>query len=226
MAITHAGKLAESTTASGTVAVTVGQNVKRGSLVVVAIGGKAASSISVSSVTDSASHSYTLYQRASALAPICIAYVRTTSAIPSGGTITVTWSGTPSVSWVSAHAFEGAGGTRTDASTSTGVSTTAVSSVSVSGSDWLSFAVVGLPYDYGVAGETGANSSTLRDDNDRNSAAPWLQCASRNGTSGSTHSPGVVYGTSVDWYTVAVSWPYEALPLGGGGGQNSGLWAV
>lgn len=225
MAISYAGKLGESTTAGATTSITFDQNVRAGSLVIVAYGGKAGSSLSASSVADDVGNTYTRHQRASSLAAVGIAYLRVPNAIASGATLTVTWSTTPTFAWVSAHAYEGASGTPTDTDTGTGVSTTATVSVSVTGSDWLTFATVGLPYDWSVAGETGANSSTLRDDNNKTGSAPWLQCASRNGTTGSTHSPGVVYGTSVDWYAVAASFPYEALPISGSG-ANTGLWAV
>jgi hypothetical protein len=130
------------------------------------------------------------------------------------------------VAWVSAHAYEGASGTSTDTDTATGVTTTATATVNVSGSDWLTVGVVGLPYDYAAAGQTGANSSTIRDSNNRTTAAPWLEMSSRNGTSGSTHAPGVVYTVSVDWYAVAVSWPYLAMPSSSGVSQNTGLWGV
>lgn len=225
MAIAYNAKLVESTSATTTVAVTTTSAAKAGSLIVVAYGGKAASSLSGSSVTDSNGNTYTRHQRASSLAAIGIAYTRTASALASGATITLTWNTAPTVSWVSVHAFEGASGTATDTDTNTGVGTTATATVNVSGSDWLTFAVVGLPYDWSVAGESGANSSTLRDDNNKTGSGPWLQCSSRNGTSGATHSPGVVYGVSVDWYAVSVSWPYQAMPTGGNQ-NNSALWAV
>lgn len=224
MAIPYGSKLGESTTASTTVNLTTSAQAKAGSLVVVAFGGKAGSSLSASSVTIGGTAA-TLHQRASSLANVGVAWLRITSALASGSTITIVWNTAPTVSWLSAHSFEGASGTATNTSSNSGVSTTATSSVTVSGNDWLTVGVVGLPYDYGIASETGANSSTLRDDNARTSAAPWLQMSSRNGTSGSTHAPGVVYQVSVDWYAVAVSWPYQAMPTGGGG-QNSGLWAV
>lgn len=224
MAIAYGAKIGESTSTSTTVNLTTSADAKAGSLVVVAFGGKAGSTLTASSVTIGGTAA-TLHQRSSSLANVGLAWVRVTSALASGSTITLVWNTAPSVSWLSAHSFEGASGTATNTSSNSGVSTTATSSVTVSGSDWLTIGVVGLPYDYGVAGESGANSSTLRDDNNRSSSAPWLQVASRNGTSGSTHAPGVVYQVSVDWYAVAVSWPYQAMPTGGGG-QNSGLWAV
>lgn len=225
MAITYAAKLGETTSTGTTITLTTSAAAKAGSLVVVAYGGKAGSSLSASAVSDSVNGSYTRYQRAATLAAVGLAYLRIPKALPSGSTITLTWNTSPSVSWVSAHAYEGAAGTTTDTDSNTGYSPTASVSVSVTGSDWLTVAVVGLPYDWSVANEVGANSSTLRDDNNRGGSGPWLQMASRNGTSGSTHSPGVTYQVDVDWYAVAASFAYQAMPVGGNA-ANSGLWAV
>lgn len=229
MAITYGGKLAESTTASTTVTINVDQDVPSGSLVVVAFGGRSTATFSASSVKYGTTD-FTLHQRSDSTslpAPQCIglAYLRTGSMIPTGGSLVMTWNRAPSVSWVAAHAFEGAGGTAHDTGSASGTGTSWVAEVDVTGSDWLSLASVSLPFDFSVSA-SGANSCILRDNNDADSLAkrPWMLLASRNGTTGSTHSPGAT-GASVPFYAVSVSFPYEAMPTGGGG-QNSGLWAV
>lgn len=227
MAISYGAKLFESTTATQTVKTTVGSTVKNGALVVVAIGGKRATyslDVAAVDVTDSVGNTYQIVTSPDTLAMVGIAWTRTAAPMTTSSWIQVKYNGTPSKSWISAHSYENASGTKTDSATSTGTGTTATATVSVSGSDWLTFATIGLPYDFNVAGQVAANSSTLRDDNGATSA-PWLEAASRNGTTGSTHAPGVVYGTSIPWRAVAVSWPYEALPTGGKN-QNNGLWAV
>lgn len=225
MAITYAAKLGESTTAGATTTITTASAAKAGSLIVVAFGGKAAASLTASSVSDG-TNTYTRHQRASTSAAVGIAWFRLANELASGSTITVTWSSTPTVAWVSAHAFEGASGTNTDTDTLTGSSATASATVNVSGSDWLTVAVVGLPSDFDAQNQVGANSSTIRDSNGRTTAAPWLEMVSRNGTSGTTHSPGVTYQISVTWYAVAVSWPYLAMPSSSQRSQNTALWGV
>lgn len=227
MAINYGAKLFETATVAQTIQTTLGATVKAGSLVVVAIGGKRSTynlDVTAGNVTDSVGNTYQIATSPDTLAMVGIAWTRTIAPMTTSDWIKVKYNGTPTKTWLSAHSFENASGTKTDSSTATGSIVTATSTVNVSGSDWLSFAVVGLPYDHTVTGESGANSSTLRDSNAVTSA-PWLQAASRNGTTGSTHAPGVTYTVAIPWRVVAVSWPYEALPTGGRN-ANSGLWAV
>jgi hypothetical protein len=230
MAIVYGAKLAESTTAATTVTVTTGAAIKAGSLIVVAFGGRASAALSASSFKYGDT-SFTLHQRSDSVslpAPQCIglAYWRTPSAIASGASLVMTWSRAPTVSWVSVHSFEGATGTAHDTGSANGTATSWVAAVDVTGSDWLSVAAVSLPFEYNVS-SSGANSSTERDTNGASSEGtrPWMGVASYNGTTGATHSPGLG-GSSRPFYTVSVSFGYEAAGGGGGGGQNSGLWGV
>lgn len=227
MAISYGANLFATTTVAKTVSTNLGTSVKAGALVVVAIGGSRSTynlDVTAANVTDRLGNTYQVATRPDTLAMVGIAWTRTVAPMTTSDWIQVVYNGTPTKSWISAYSFEGASGTKTSSATASGSGVTAAATVSVSGSDWLTFGVVGLPQDHTVTGETGANSSTLRGDNNVTSA-PWLEAASRNGTTGTTHAPGVTFTVAIPWRAVAVSWPYEALPTGGKN-VNNGLWAV
>lgn len=232
MAIAYANKLAESSSASTTVNVTTGAEVKAGSLIVVAFGARSGSALTASSVKIG-STSFTLHQRQDAapnvVSPqvIGIAYYRTPTAVAASTTIATVWSQTPTMSWISAHAFEGAAGTHHDTGSAQTSNGNWYAEVDVTGSDWLSVGVIALPFEYGTITRTVSASSVERDHNAASSAAarPWMAMVSRNGSSGATHTPGFT-GASVTCQAVSLSFGYEAMPTGGGGSINSGLWAV
>jgi hypothetical protein len=216
MAITHVGKLFENSSTAQSQQINLGQTVKAGTLICIALCGRRGSPLDVAAITDSKGNSWSWIFRSSVDRGMGVAWCRTPSAMTTSDWIRVQWNGTPSHAWKSAHAFEGAGGTPTGTAlaVSSTNTTTAVANVPVTGSDWLTFASVILPYEFGISRQAGANSSTLRDDNAAASSAPWCECASRNGTTGSSHSPGVVYAVPIYWGCAAVSFPFEAMPAG------------
>lgn len=220
MAITYANKLFETTAAATTNRQTVGQNVKAGSLVWLALGGtRSGSNLAPVAVTDSKGNTYDLRNFApSTSSAIGNVFARIAQPLTAGvDWIEVHWNGTPSKAWISAHAFEGASGTPDDYGSSyiTG-STTISHTVNVTGSDWLVLAAIALPFDFNATSETAINSMTKRDDNNATSAAPWMSCFSRNGTTGSSLAAGASYSISLYGRVAAVSFPFQAMPTSRG----------
>jgi hypothetical protein len=91
-----------------------------------------------------------------------------------------------------------------------GTGSTASVTLDVTGSDWLTFAAIMLPDDFGVTA-TPLNSALSRDDNGHASSSPWAECFSRNGTVGSTHTIGASFVASLQYAIAGVSFPAEAL---------------
>jgi len=212
MAITDAGKLFESEATSRAISLALGQTVKAGSLLLMALGGqRSGADLDVASITDTKGNAWDWKTLPSSYRMAGVAWCRTPVAMTTSDRVTVTWNGTPSYCWKSCHAFEGAAGTPTDEETRSGYATSASVTLNVTGSDWLTFASLTFPYDYGVS-STPLNSSTSQDDNGNTTAAPWCECVSRNGTTGSTHTIGLgSLATSLTYAMVGVSFPYEAL---------------
>lgn len=212
MAITDAGKLFESTNTNIAVSLSLGQAVKAGSLLVMALGGqRSGANLDVSSISDTKGNTWDWKTFASSYRMAGVAWCRTPVAMSTSDKITLRWNGTPSYCWKSCHAFEGAAGTPTEEESRSGQSTTASVTLDVTGSDWLTVASVIFPYDYGVS-STPLNSSTSQDNNGNTTSAPWCECVSRNGTSGSTHTIGLgSLASSLVYAIVGVSFPYEAL---------------
>jgi hypothetical protein len=217
MAITDIGKLFESTSTTDPKTHTLGLTIKAGTLICMALGGtRSGSNLDISSITDSKGNTWDWRSYPSTTAFAAVAWTRVGTAMTTSDTVTVNWNGSPSVAWVSAHGFENASGTPTDEGTGTGFGSTASVTLDVTGSDWLAFGTMSLPSDFGVD-VTAINSGTLQDDNARASAAPWCECVSRNGTTGSTYSVGGSFTASLTWRMAGVTFPYEALPTGGRG---------
>lgn len=217
MAITDVGKLFESTSTTDPKTHTIGVALKAGSLICIALGGtRSGSNLDISSISDSGGNTWDWRSNPSTTAFSAVAWARINAPLGTSDTVTINWNGTPSKAWVSAHGFENASGTPTDESTGSGFSSTASRTLTVTGSDWLAFGTMSLPSDFGVT-VTPINSGTSQDDNNASSAAPWCECISRNGTTGSTYAVGGSFITSLSWRMAAVSFPYEALPTGGQG---------
>lgn len=190
--------------------------IKAGSLVVVFMGGKRSGAAqSVTNVTDSKGNTYQVIQNPSTTQFAAIAWTRTDQPLGTSDTITVNLAGAPSYAWLSCHVFEGASKTPTDTEVATGFDDVISRPLSVTGSDWLTLAVIMLPNDFGVTA-TPLNSSVSQDDNARASSSPWIECFSRNGTTGSTHTIGASIAVDVTYTICAVSFPFQALPAGRG----------
>jgi hypothetical protein len=217
MAIPYVGKLFESTAATQFQTMYLTTSIKAGTLICIAMCGRRSSTaLNISSVADAKGNSWNWIFRSSTDRGMGVAWTRTKSAMTTSDWITTTWNGTPSASWRSAHAYENASGNHNSSALTISSSNTATASatVSVTGSDWLVFASVILPYDYGIAGQVGINSGILRDDNGNTSIAPWAECVSRNGTTGSSYQAGIAYAVPIYWGAAAVAFPYEAMPSG------------
>lgn len=212
MAITDVGKLYETTSTANPRQNTLGQTLKAGTLICLALGGtRSGSNLDVSAITDSKGNAWDWETWPCSYCFTGVAWTRIAEAMGTSDWIKVQWNGTPSKAWISAHAFEGASGTPTDRDVQIGTSSTVAVTLSVAGSDWLTFASCNLPYDYGVT-MTPINSSVSQDDNAAASAAPWCECFSRNGTSGSTHQIGATTVISLAYKIAGVSFPFEAMP--------------
>lgn len=212
MAINYGAKLFESTSTQRTVAHTLGSVVKAGSLICIALAGKRSGAyLNVSSIRDSKGNTWEWETAQSEYRACGVAWTRTSVAMTTADTITVTWNGTPSYAWKSAHSFEGASAAETEKDHAFGSSSTASITLDVTGSDWLTFAVVMAPY-ADAPSLTPLNSSTSRDTNGA-SSRPWAECFSRNGTSGSTHTAGASGVTGGSWAITGVSFPYLAMPV-------------
>ncbi len=222
MAITDNGQLFESTSTSDPRTHTLTTSVPAGALIVLYLGGtRSGTSLDLVGVTDSKGNVWQQKTRPSTSAFCAIAWTRTGAAMASGDTITVNWNGTPAKAWVSVHAFLGASSTPTEMDTNSGFSSTASSTLTVAGSDWLTVASVNAPYEYGVT-MTPINSSISQDDNGAASSAPWCEAFSRNGTTGTTHSIGGSFVVGVQWAIAGVSFPSEAISPPAGVGRVSG----
>ena len=211
MAIAYGNKLFESENTNIAVSQLLGANVAAGSLICIALAGKrSGSSLNVASISDTKGNVWDWKFYASTYRAVGVAWCRTSVAMTTADRITVTWNGTPTYCWKSAHSFTGASGTPDDEKTASGTGSTASATLDVTGSDWLTFSAIMLPDDYGVTA-TPLNSSTSRDTNAHSSSSPWAECFSRNGTSGSTHTTGASFVASLQYAIAAVSFPYEAL---------------
>lgn len=215
MAINDAGKQFE-TEWSGTDPKTFALTapVKSGGVIVLFMGGvRNAASLSVTSVKDTKGNVYQVRQVASTTRFCAIAWARTDQPMGTADSVTVDFSGGPSDCWVSGHVFEGADPTAIQTIAGNGNSTTVGATLQVTGSDWLTLSVVCLPYDAGVT-ITPANSSISQDDNGHASTPPWIECFSRNGTTGTSHTCGGTVSSAVQYAAVGVSLPALALPSG------------
>lgn len=214
MAITDQGKLFESTLTTNPKAHTLGQAVPAGSLICIALAGQRSSSgLNIAAITDSKGGGAWDWKAsiASTSSFCAVAWKRTTLAMSTSDTITVQWNGTPTKAWASAHAFTNASGTPTHEASNFATSSTVSVTLTVTGSDWLTFGCCNLPYEFGVT-MTPINSSVSQDDNGASSSGPWCEAFSRNGTTGTTHTIGATVVTSVVWRMVAVSFPFLAAP--------------
>ncbi len=228
MAIPYGTKLFETTTVFNPRTALVGSVIPAGTLIVLALGGtRSGSLLDITSVTDSAGNTWSWKVFASSISLAGVAWTRTNSTMAATASISVKWNGMPTKSWISAHTFTGASGTATDSKTNTGTSSTGSVTLSVSGSDWLTFGVITTPYDYGVT-ITPINSSLSRDDNAANTEAPWAEAFSRNGTTGSTHTLGGTFVISLPWRAAGVSFPFQssAGPPAGVTRSGSGVIGV
>lgn len=215
MAISYIGKVFESASIADPRTHSVGLACKAGSLVCIAVAGKrsGAALALAGAPTDSKGNEWHYATNPSSTAFAGVLYCRLTNPLATSDTIRIDWNGTPSHMWASAHNFEGASGTPTDYGVSSGTATTWGTTVSVTGSDWLTFGTLILPNEYAVS-DTPINSSLERDNNNATTVAPWCSCFSRNGTTGSTHTIGSS-GVSVYYKVFGISFPFEAMPSGG-----------
>lgn len=216
MAITDAGQICESLSTSRVNRITLSAGAKAGSLLAVGAGGKrAASNLSVSSITDSEGNAWDWEGVSSTFRPGVVAWTRTAVPVVAGDWIEVTWNATPDMAWVTGHAFEGASGVPTDRGWATGNATSpAAKTVNVAGSDFLVLSFIHMGYDFGVA-TTPLNSMTEQDTHNAGStnSDPQMEFLSRNHTSGSTFQAGSSLSpTSIYWSCVAVSFPFQAMP--------------
>jgi hypothetical protein len=214
MAIPYGSKLFESTswTSANVTANAVGSTVAAGTLIVLYLGGtRSGSLLDVSSIVDTRGNTYQWKTLPSSIGFAGVGWTRINATMSSSAYIQVGWNGTPSKVWVSAHTFTNASPTAFDQKTGSGTSSTASVTLSVSGSDWLTCATIATPYDYGVT-ITPVGSALSRDDNAAASSAPWNEGFSRNGTTGSTHTIGGTFVTSLAWRIAGVSFPYAAAP--------------
>lgn len=214
MAINYLAQLVESTslTNPGVVALTSG--CPAGSLVVVALTCKRSGAVgNVNSVVDSTGNVYTLVEGGwtSNGRPV-IAYVRTSVALTTSHTITVTWNGALTDAWISAHAFDNAAGTAHDTSVNQATSAAFQVVVDVTGSDWLTFGVFYCPTVSSDPVVTPVNSSLSRDE----TTDYFAECFSRNGTTGTTHTIGGTVSVGRAWTGVAASFLFESS-----GGQGN-----
>lgn len=211
MAINYGAKLFESENTNISVSLALDSSVKAGSLICIALAGKrSGSSLNVSTITDTKGNAWDWKFYASTYRGVGVAWCRTPVAMTTSDRITVRWNGTPTYCWKSAHSFEGASGTPDEEATAAGTGSTASVTLDVTGSDWLTFATIMLPNDYGVTA-TPLNSSTSRDTNGHAGSSPWAECFSRNGTTGSTHVAGASFTASLQYAIAGVSFPAEAL---------------
>lgn len=212
MAINYGAKLFETeiTAKSHTPAITAA--VKAGALIVIAMTGKrSGANLNLSSITDANGNVWDWRIFQSQYRTACIAWTRTNAPMSAGAGIAITWNGTPTYAWKSAHSFEGAAGTPIDEQTASGSGSTASVSVAVSGSDWLTASVVMLP-DATAGGLTPLNSGLSRDDNGHSGSTPWAETFSRNGTTGTSYVAGATLPSSQQWAICAVSFPFLAMP--------------
>ena len=211
MAISYGSKLFESESTSQSASSTLLGTVPAGGLVCIALAGKRSSaSLNVSSITDTYGNTWDWKFYPSTYRGVGVAWCRTSVTMVAGSFIRVTWNGTPTYAWKSAHYFSGASGTPDEEATAAGTGSSASVTLDVTGSDWLTFASIMLPDDYGVTA-TGLNSSTSRDDNANASSSPWAECFSRNGSAGTTHTIGASFVASLVYAIAGVSFPAEAL---------------
>ena len=212
MAINYGAKLfeTESTAKSHTPAIT--SAVKAGALVVLCMNGKrSGANLNISSILDTNGNVWDWRIFQSQFRTAAVAWTRTSAAMPIGSGIGITWNGTPTYAWKSAHSFEGASGTPIDEVTASGNSGTASVNVGVSGSDWLVVSTLILP-DATAGGITILNSGVSRDDNAHSGSTPWTECWSRNGTTGTVYTAGATLPSSQTWGICAVSFPFLAMP--------------
>lgn len=212
MAIVDAGKLFESESLGKTVAHSLGFGIDAGTLICMALDGKrSGAGLAPASISDTKGNTWHWLMIVSSSRACGVAYCRVASAMSTADKVTVDWNGTPSYAWKSAHAFEGASGVPTEITNASGFGSVASVTLDVSGSDWLTFATIMLPDDFGVTA-TPLNSSISQDNNAHSSVAPWAECFSRNGTTGSTHTIGASFVASLQYAIVGVSFPFLAMP--------------
>ena len=212
MAINYGAKLFESEATTKATSHPLTAAVRAGALIVIAMTGKRSGAyLNLSSITDAKGNTWRWKIFQSQFRTAAIAWTRTNAAMAAGDGIAITWNGTPTYAWKSAHSFEGASDTPIDQQTGNGTGSTASVSLGVSGSDWLTVGVVMLP-NATTGGLTPLNSSISRDDNGHSGTTPWAQFFSRNGTSGSTHVIGATLPSSQQWGCAGVSFPFLAMP--------------
>ena len=211
MAITYGAKLFESVSLVRSVSSTIGTAVKEGALICIALAGKRTGAyLNVASITDSKGNTYEWETAQSEYRACGVAWTRTKADMPIGSQILITWNGTPSYAWKSAHSFEGASGDATEQKHGFGTSSTAGIGLNVAGSDWLAFGVIMAPY-ADAPTLTPLNSGVSRDDN-ATAARPWAECLSYNGTTGVGYGIGASGVTGGSWAMTAVSFPALAMP--------------
>jgi hypothetical protein len=211
MAITYGAKLFESESTNVAVSHLLGSSVAAGSLICIALAGKRSSSLlNVASAFDTKGNTWDWKFYGSTYRAVGVAWCRTSVAMTTSDRITIQWNGTPTYAWKSAHSFIGASGTPDEETFASGTGSTASVTLDVTGSDWLTFAAIMLPDDFGVTA-TPLNSALSRDDNGHASSSPWAECFSRNGTVGSTHTIGASFVASLQYAIAGVSFPAEAL---------------
>lgn len=216
MAIPYGAKLFESEATSRVTAHPLGAAVKAGSLLCIAVAGKRPGAyLNLASIGDTRGNRWAWRMFQSEFRAVGVAYCRTDVPMSASDRITVSWNGTPSYAWKSAHSFEGAGADPLGTDTNSGTSGTASEAVAVAGSDWLVFGAVMLP-NAGSGGLTLLNSAVSRDDNGHSGPTPWAECFSRNGSGGGSYTGGATLPGTQQWGVCVVSFPALAMPGGSG----------
>jgi hypothetical protein len=212
MAITYGAKLFESEVITRSTQHFLGSAVPAGSLICIALAGKrSGGALDISTIVDGKGNTWDWKTFPSTYRMAGVAWTRTGVAMTTSDSPTIIWNGTPTYAWKSAHYFTSASGTPTEEATSSGTGSTASVTLDVTGSDWLTFSVIMLP-DNSDPSATPLNSSLSRDDNGNTSSSPWAECFSRNGTTGTTHTTGASFVSSVSYAVAGVSFPFAAPP--------------
>lgn len=212
MAITYGAKLFESESTNSAVSNTIGNGVPAGALICVALAGKrSGASLNVSSIRDTKGNTWDWKFFPSTYRAVGVAWCRTAVAMTAGADqVLIQWNGSATYAWKSAHSFLGAGRSPVEEATASGTGPSASVNLDVSGSDWLTFATIMLPDDYGVTA-TPLNSSLSRDNNGNATSSPWAECFSRNGSTGTSHTIGASFVAPLVYSIAGVSFAAEAL---------------
>lgn len=212
MAINYVGFMAETTVPANPKTFNYQATAPAGSLIVMGLSARRSSGVpGIVSITDEVGNTFDWVAHAASVVLAGVAWCRTPVEVNASHTITVDWNASLTAMWVSVHAFESAGDIETDTNAGSANDTTPQATLTVAGSDWLTFANFYFPN--GPAIVTPVNSSVSRD--------TWNngEVFSRNGTTGSTHTiGGTIAGPEVHYFA-AVSFPFLSAGLGNERGQ-------